>query len=463
VTQRVRRTLLAAVAIAASAPPVTARGQAVAVGGGQDNTAAFPAAEPAAAPDPLAALRGELETLRAQLAATRAELDGVRGDAETGVLAVRAELEPMGQDVQDLDQRIIELSEHSSAQSSAIDFLLAGTAVGAFATGADGRPAYSAALSPHFLWSFHDRALFEAHIDLKTSGDGTSVGVEFAQVWLPIGDHLAVGAGKIIAPFGFYMDAIHTAWINRLPDEPLPVADGVGLAPTHMFGAQIRAVTTLGRPGTRLVGILYGGSAPALALAPADGEEPGEGTPGALDHDRAGRGAAGGRIAASPVAGLELGASGHVARVDPDGAPMDLGEVHAWTGGADASYTDVVAAMAGTASVHGEWVISRIDQHGGAGSPYDRTRQGLYLQLAYGPSEVDTGWLRRLEGVTRYERLDRAGLAADRPGHVDRFTWGIDYWLYASLVGKVAYQVALTDGPTSSTEHRVLAQVAAGF
>ncbi len=395
------------------------------------------------------AVRRELAALRARLAALGEELRRER--------AARAELlSTVDADLQELDGRVVELSEQASGQEARVALVVAGTATGNLAMTSADRPAYSAALSPHFLWSLYGRALFEAHIDVK-AGDGTTgLGVEFAQIWLPLGDHLAVGAGKLIAPFGFYMDAIHTAWINRLPDEPLPVADDVGVAPTHLYGAQLRGAHRIG--GARLGGIAYGGSAPVLVLAGQEGELPA----GALDQDRAGRAAAGGRVALRPVAPLEVGASGHLARVDPADAAM-VDRVLAWTGGVDASFTQVAPHLDGTFSLHAEYIVARTNERGG--DTYDRTRQGFYFQAAYGPSEVDARWLRRLEGVVRYDFVDRAGLAVEAPPRVERFAAGAAYWLQASLVVKLAWEIALTERPEMDTtsDKRVLAQVAAGF
>jgi hypothetical protein len=105
---------------------------------------------------------------------------------------------------------------------------------------------YSAAVSPHLFWTLRDHILFEAHLDFR-AGDGTSsLNVEFAQLWYVFDDHFAIGAGKIITPFGFFMEQIHTAWINKLPDEPSVVADHVGLAPTHMIGVQLKGAHRIG-------------------------------------------------------------------------------------------------------------------------------------------------------------------------------------------------------------------------
>ena len=434
------RALLAAAVAAAAALPSRAAAQAPVASREAEGGATRPA------PPEGAALRAELAALRAQLAAL--------GEALARERAARGELESnLDADLQDLDGRLVEVSEKASGQDASIEFVLAGTATGNLAASSADRPGYSAALSPHFLWSLYGRALFEAHVDLKAADDSTDLGVEFAQVWVPLGDNLAAGAGKIIAPFGFYMDGIHTAWINKLPDEPLPVADHVGLAPTHLFGAQLRGAHRIG--GARLAGVIYGGSAPVLALAGEDGA-------GTLDQDGAARGAAGGRIAVRPVAPLEVGASGHLARVDPvDAAGLD--RVLAWTGGIDASFTQVAPHLDGTFSLSSEYVVSRLNERGGA--TYDRTRQGFYFQASYAPTEVDSRWLRRLEGVARYDFIDRAGLAAERPPRVERFTAGAACWLQASLVVKLAWELALTEPPEMEavSEKRVLAQVAAGF
>jgi hypothetical protein len=89
--------------------------------------------------------------------------------------------------------------------------------------------------------------------------------------------------------------------------------------------------------------------------------------------------------------------------------------------------------------------------------PADRTRQGVYAQLSYRPSELDRTHLSRLEGVVRYDQLD--GITGGKPTR--RTTVGLDYWVQPSLVVKAAFQV--TDPYSGDNTRRSMVQLAGGF
>jgi hypothetical protein len=324
---------------------------------------------------------------------------------------------------------------------------------------------YAALFAPHFFWSFYDRVLFEAHLDLRVADGTTGVNLEFAALWLILTDHLVIGAGKILTPFGFYNEQLHTTWLNRLPDEPLSVADHVGPSPTHFVGVNLRGVHHV--RGRRVAWSAYVGSAPvaeqpAMPAAPAGHTHDPPTVPvappiatGGLDYDRYHRWSAGGRVGYFPIAAAELGASVHVARVDPVSSPLD--RIVVATYGLDGNYNAVVSALEGTVDAHVEWVVSRAHPTDRDQWPEDRTRQGLYAQVAYRPSEVERVHMSRLEAVLRYDRLDDLRGAA--PTH--RYTAGLNYWIQPSLVAKAA--LGITDPDAGESRRRLMVQLAGGF
>jgi hypothetical protein len=326
---------------------------------------------------------------------------------------------------------------------------------------------YAALFAPHFFWAFHERALFEAHVDLKLADVATGVNLEFAALWLALGDRVVVGAGKILAPFGFYNEQLHTTWVNRLPDEPLVVADHVGIAPTHFVGVSARGAIPLG--GRRLVWAGYAGSGPvaetpAVMVAHDHGGAPPRSqaevaATGALDYDRYQRWAVGGRAGFFPIPALEVGYSLHVARVDPasGAAAGALGRIVVATQGLDVSYNAVHPALRGTIDAHLEAAVASARPERDEDWPEDRRRAGLYAQVAYRPSEVERAWLGRTEAVLRYDRLD--GPSGGQPTR--RMTGGLNYWIQPSLVAKAAVQ--LVEPSTGAGTHRTMFQLAGGF
>jgi hypothetical protein len=107
------------------------------------------------------------------------------------------------------------------------------------------------------------------------------------------------------------------------------------------------------------------------------------------------------------------------------------------------------------ASLHrGNWDFrfeaAQTNQQAPAG-PIDR--DGFYAQVAYRPYDNGYFWIQRLEGVFRFDYVRFRGIdlaltgtnfggRARIPIDRNRFTAGINYYPYPSLVLKLAYQIS---------------------
>jgi hypothetical protein len=423
------------------------------------------AAPGAPASDAAAALQERIVELESRVAAAEAAVaTQLEAQKEAG-----GGLAELGGEVDELRANTEELSGKIASGEGSLRFMTAGTTSTTISLEDDRSLRYAALFAPHLFWAFQDRALFEAHLDLKLADGSTGVNLEFAALWFIVSDRLVVGAGKILTPFGFYNEQLHTTWVNRLPDEPLVVADHVGIAPTHVVGVSARGAMLLS--GRRLVWAGYFGSGPVAEtpVMTATGHDHGTGLPpsapaevvatGALDYDRYQRWSLGGRVGFFPMAALELGYSLHVARVDPatGAAAAALDRIVVATQGLDVNYNAVHRALRGTVDAHLEavWASARPDRE--EDWPEDRQRTGLYVQVAYRPSEVAHERLARLEAVLRYDRLD--GITGGQP--TQRATTGLSYWIQPSLVVKAALQ--LVDPASGDRTRRTLFQLAGGF
>jgi hypothetical protein len=422
-----------------------------------------PAAKPlstASTPTPLAS-KDDLAEFQKRLDELEAKLGAAKEESDKSAAATEEKLGTADEDLGALNTQIEELKAQLESSEGAIRFVPAGTTSTTFFVENNNTLRYAALFAPHFLWSFYDRALFEAHLDLRVIDGATGVNLEFAALWFVLTDHLIAGAGKFLTPFGFYNEQIHTTWLNRLPDEPLSVADHVGPSPTHLLGIQVRGAHTIARQ--RLIWTLYAGSAPvAETPAAAAGHDHGGPAPagpllatGGLDFDRYHRWALGGRIGYLPVPSIELGYSLHAARVDPVNSTLD--KIVVATHGVDLNFNDVVKAIKGTIDAHIEYVLSNARPSERTDWPSDRIRQGYYAQAAYRPSEIEARHLSRVEAVVRFDYLD--GLAGNKP--TKRTTAGLNYWIQPSIVAKAAFQIS--DPYAGDNTRRTLFQLAGGF
>src|ERR1700676_4822389 len=85
--------------------------------------------------------------------------------------------------------------------------------------------------SPLFLWRHGSKFLLE----FEPSFDGTSVGVNWADVSYFVVPGLILRAGYLVTPFGIYNKRLAAGWIDKLPTDPTGVAD---YPPTTDFGIE---------------------------------------------------------------------------------------------------------------------------------------------------------------------------------------------------------------------------------
>ena len=101
-------------------------------------------------------------------------------------------------------------------------------------------------------------------------------------------------------------------------------------------------------------------------------------------------------------------------------------------------------------------------------------RTGFYAQIAYRPFDSGSPILQRLEGVFRYDYVQFRGIDLAATGlafggrenvPIDRarYTLGLNYWAYESLVFKIAYEINEELRFRSFRDNGLLAQVAWGF
>ena len=343
------------------------------------------------------------------------------------------------------------------------------------------RPAqnnFFGSLNAIFLWEMNPRLLFEGEVELETDvGTRTvSPNLEQAQLHYLFTDNLTLSAGAFLNPMDYFIERQHMAWVNKLPDKPLAVYDG--LLPETEVGAQLRGGIPLGP--TKLEFAAFAAMAPKLALSPD--EPPGLGTLDFDNYDVNSHIAGGGHVGFFPIPELEIGYGFQTFKATP--VESDTGailgkDVTAFLQSADLTYVKDLAAIKGTLNFHAQWVWSHMGEFAGtidnlnaldgsALSHFRDNRNGGYAQLAYRPTKVENKILQNLEGVFRYDRINQrhTPLGMDE----ERYTVGLDYWLAPSTVAKVAYEIDRQHGSANNSfgnfaenGHAVWLQVAVGF
>jgi hypothetical protein len=408
------------------------------------------------------AMKQELEALKTAVrqmangAAPAAPAEGPTKTAAEGKQVVSA---PSSQAVDELRQEVETLkTEVKETFPGSTKFLLAGYGTAGFTARSGEDPFFDAAFNALFLWKLSDRLFFEGEMELEFEDEETTINLEVAQASYLLNDYITIGVGRFLNPMDFFVERQHMNWVNKLPDKPLAVYDG--LLPESELGAQLRGVVPLGP--TKLEYVAFVANAPGLITAPDDLSEL-----GTLDFDNdaniGGHVAVGGHIGFIPIPEIEVGYGIQRSRVGPrDHAVENILQ------SADFSYVRDSTLFKGLINLRAQWVWSHIgsfvydpDGRQGFGPfQFNNNRNGGYAQLAYRPTHIENDIIKNFEGVFRYDRLNQ--LHTPVGFDEQRWTLGLNYWLTPSTVIKAAYEFDDKNGGARDQDAFMM-QMAVGF
>ncbi len=403
--------------------------------------------------------REEYEALKKQMAAMQAEVAEMRKtNVDAAVNADRLEM------VDEMSEQIKTLQHQTNfLTSGATKFFLTGDAAVNFTSPRGSPSTFGAKFNPLFLVQLDDRLFFEGGLDIAGSTNpddqsSTTVGLTEANISYLVNKNLAVGGGWFTLPFARFHNNYDASWINRLPDEPLPFGDR-GIAPGNGMGLFAEGAAPLGRTQINYAAYVINGPSQITN----SGENAGTLNFDSFD-DLNNNKAVGGRIGWQPTTGSEIGYSIMGGRVNPNGFQRVDGVLQA----VDAQYRKEIARLYGTIDTRAEWVWSNVSK-----ATFDPTgalmfgplrfnndRNGGYVQVSYRPTVLRNKYLRNIEPVIRYDTLEGSSHA---PGGGDecRLTLGLDYWVKANAVFKIAYECDnMKDAPDQDA---FLAQFAIGL
>jgi hypothetical protein len=428
-------------------------------------------------PSPDYVSRAEYDKLKAEHEAMKNELEAlkttVRQMAKGAVPAAPAEgptkTAPEGKQVaggtspaaatDDLRQEVETLkAQVKETFPGSTKFLLAGYGTAGFTARSGEDPFFDAAFNAIFLWKFTDRLFFEGELEYEFEDGSTTTNLEIAQASYLLNDYMTIGVGRFLNPTDFFVERQHMNWVNKLPDKPLAVYDG--LLPESELGAQLRGVIPIGPTKLEYVGFVA--NAPGLNDVPDDFSEL-----GMLGFDPTanlgGHVAVGGHVGFIPIPQLEIGYGIQRSKVGPRDRAVE-----AILQSADLNYVADSTLLKGLINFRAQWVWSHVghfvyDPDGGQGfGPFEfnNNRNGGYAQLSYRPTKIDNGIIKNLEPVVRYDRLNQ--LHTPVGFDEQRWTFGLNYWLTPSAVIKAAYEFD-DKNAGARDQDAFMMQVAIGF
>jgi hypothetical protein len=282
--------------------------------------------------------------------------------------------------------------------------------------------------------------------------------LEIAQASYLLNDYMTIGVGRFLNPTDYFVERQHMNWVNKLPDKPLAVYDG--LLPESELGAQLRGVIPIGPTKLEYVGFVA--NAPDLITTFDDPT-----AVGMLDFantaNHGGHVAVGGHVGFIPIPQLEIGYGIQRSKVGPrDRAVENILQ------STDFNYVADSILLKGLINFRAQWVWSHVgrfvyDPDGSQGFgpfTFNNNRNGGYAQLAYRPTHIDNDIIKNLEGVFRYDRFNQ--LHTPVGFDEQRWTLGLNYWVTPSAVVKLAYEFDDKNGGARDQD-AFMAQVAVGF
>ncbi len=328
-------------------------------------------------------------------------------------------------------------------------FLLTGYGFAGFRSSQRTDSSFSAGFNPIFLWRISDRIFFEGEAEFELEDSETNLSLEFAQISYLLNDYMTIGVGKFLNPTNYFMERLHPAWINKLPDLPLSIDGGNRIQGKALLGAQLRGGIPL-----RMIGLSR--SRIGYAFYVANGPEI-QGDGSLTFNNYSGFNSSksvGGRIGLVPLPGVDIGYGFEIGRSRD---PFLSGNRDITTHVVDFNYSRVSPALLGQIHLHGQWAWRDIENS--SGLTFDNEVKGGYGLIAYRPSLSGLRWLMNLEGVFRFDRLNQPN--GSEFYDENRYTVGMNYYFNPSTLFKFAYQ--FDDRMNSRDDNALMFQAAIGF
>ncbi|EAR16180.1 porin family protein [Robiginitalea biformata] len=307
------------------------------------------------------------------------------------------------------------------------------------------------AFAPIFLYKHSDRLMFEAELEFVLEGNELETGLEYADVMYVLNKNMTVRAGKFLLPFGTFIERLHPAWINRLPNAPLGYGHD-GIAPSSGIGVELRGAFDLGGP--KLNYSVYSTNGPRIKDGSEEPEEAGILEFANYEDTNLAK-AFGGRIGLLPFSdsSTEIGFSAYsTSGTGEEGSEFE--DIGAFLYALDFSLVKQIPGLSGIVDVKAQYNSSNVDtatfiemHEDGDLEEYsfDNQSNSFYAQLSYRPTMASSDFVKKLELVGRYSDFN-APEGAEWEEKSTQYAFGLNYWLSWRSVVKLSYQTTETEG-----------------
>ena len=289
--------------------------------------------------------------------------------------------------------------------------------------------------SPMLLWRHGDKFLLE----FEPSFSGGSLGVNWADVSYFAAPNLIFRAGYLVLPFGTYSKRLAAGWIDKLPTDPMGIAD---MAPTD-YGVEVEG------------GLPLGSMKMSYDIALSNGNQlmP-DGTLGSGNiTDNNNNKTVTARLALLPFSNssLELGVSGMFEKVgDASTSPTAKGNSYAFDLNYVKLFNPILLNIKSQYNIQD--IMSNVAQVDSLPYTSNTHATAFFAQASIRPVGA-SGFVKNLELAGRYTTYNNP--AGSNGLTQNAVTVGLDYWLNWRTVFKVGYESYTGNINAASTSNKI--------
>ncbi|HVZ55115.1 MAG TPA: hypothetical protein VG870_00530 [Chitinophagaceae bacterium] len=287
--------------------------------------------------------------------------------------------------------------------------------------------------SPMLLWRHGKKFLMEFEPSFSDNG----LGVNWADVSYFAAPGLIIRAGYFVLPYGMYAKRLAAGWIDKLPTDPMGVAD---MTPTD-YGLEVEG------------GFGFGTMKMNYDLALTNGNQlnpDGTLSSGNLADNNNNKTITG-RIGLLPLlnSSLELGVSGMFGKLGNQGTPQQnlMGRSYAFDLNYVKTFNPILVNIKSQYNIQDIDKTSYINPADQSGYTFNNHTTAFFAQASLRPTGLQN-WVKNLELAGRYGTFNtpKESLIGSNQ---DSWGVGLDYWLSWRTVFKVGYE-SYTGNSTAS-------------
>ncbi len=306
--------------------------------------------------------------------------------------------------------------------------------------------------NPIFMFKHGDRLIFETELEFAFEDGQLEIGFEYANMSYLLNDYMTLRMGKMLLPFGTFIERLHPSWINKFANAPLGFGHG-GIAPASGIGVEMRGAIPVG--SMKVLYSVYATNGPRLNTGmDADGnfDEPDEAGQLLFNNfeDNNNKKGYGGRLGILPFSNSSLEIGGSIYGGAIGDRDSFYGNIGAMMYAFDLSFVRQVSAVKGIVDIKTQYNLTNVDDATyfeptdnpiAPADPYtfENSSNAFFAQISYRPTMAGSDVMKRFEIAYRYSAFN-APEGAEWEQQSKQSSVALNYYMNWRTVFKLSYQ-----------------------